>query len=100
MKGSEVKCCLTLDEMALKPKLDFDPSSGCVLGHADLPGCHGVANQAYVFMLGGIHLRNWHAYCYYLFTICLLFTICYYLIVTICFSIDHAWFMTGGLQIT
>ena len=53
MVGSERKCCLTLYERALKSAVDYDQSSGSVIGNADFPGCTGLATHACVFMLAG-----------------------------------------------
>lgn len=53
MKPEERMCCLTLDEMSIKKAIEFDPSLGTIVGHANLPGSQGIANSAYVFMLGG-----------------------------------------------
>lgn len=57
MSDKERACCLTLDEMSLKSKVDMDPSQGCLIGGVTLPDHHGLANHALVFMLGGITTR-------------------------------------------
>ena len=59
MNEHERKCCLTLDEMALSANIDYDASTGTVIGNADLPGCTGLATHAYVFMLGGMLRSIW-----------------------------------------
>lgn len=57
MKEEERLCCLTLDEMSLTSKYEFDPSSGDILGNVTLPRHSGNADHALVFMLGGITSR-------------------------------------------
>lgn len=45
-------CCLTLDEMAITSRIEYDPSCKSVLGDATL-GPAVLATHALVFMLGG-----------------------------------------------
>ena len=50
-------CCLTLDEMSITPSIEYDASSGQLLGNVTLPGHCGSATHALVFMLGGLSSR-------------------------------------------
>lgn len=50
---AEINCCLTLDEMSITPAMEFDKSSGTVLGNVTLPGHSGTATHILVFMLAG-----------------------------------------------
>ena len=54
MQDDERLCCLTLDEMSLTAKLDFDASTGDIIGDVTLPEHSGRADHALVFMLGGL----------------------------------------------
>jgi hypothetical protein len=54
--NSERDCALTLDEMAITPQIEFDATSGRMLGEVTLPGHTGRATHALVFMLSGISL--------------------------------------------
>ena len=56
-KSQECECCLTLDEMAITPSVEFDQSSGRLLGGVTLPSHSGSAIHGLVFMLGGITTR-------------------------------------------
>lgn len=53
LKPWERNCCLTLDEMSITPGMEFDKSSGTVIGNVTLPGHSGTATHILVFMLGG-----------------------------------------------
>lgn len=57
MNDNEKNCCLTLDELSLSPGVEYDASSGKLLGNVTLPQHTGRANHALVFMLGGISTR-------------------------------------------
>jgi hypothetical protein len=51
-------CCLTLDEMEIKPRTEYDSGSKTVLGDVTLPNHDGgSANHAFVFMLG-VYMSN------------------------------------------
>ena len=50
-------CCLTLDEMSLTQKVEYDISSGELVGDVTLPRHFGSADHALVFMLGGVTSR-------------------------------------------
>lgn len=63
----ERDCCLTLDEMKLTPKLEFDNSADKFIGNITLPGHSGVADYALVFMLSGLSTR-WKQTVAYFFT--------------------------------
>lgn len=52
MNSKERRCVLTVDEMSITP-LDFDKSSGTIIGEVTLPGHQGKATHALVFMLAG-----------------------------------------------
>lgn len=57
MNDMEKTCCLTLDELSLTAGVQYDASSGNLLGNVTLPQHTGSANHALVFMLGGITTR-------------------------------------------
>lgn len=50
-------CCLTLDEMSLTQKVEYDVTSGHLVGDVTLPRHCGSADHALVFMLGGVTSR-------------------------------------------
>ena len=50
-------CSLTLDKMAIKPRFEYDISSGRLLGSVNLPSHTGRATRGLVFMLSGITVR-------------------------------------------
>lgn len=56
MRPEERICSLTLDEMALSTSVEYDVSSGRLLGDVTLPDHSGTATHALVFMIGGGHL--------------------------------------------
>ena len=56
-KPQERECCLTLDEMAITASVEFDASTGKLLGDVTMPDHSGQATHALVFMLGGITTR-------------------------------------------
>ena len=53
----EKECCLTLDEMAIQPGVQFDRSSSRLCGEVTLPDHSGNATHALVFMLSGVSTR-------------------------------------------
>ncbi|PIK41368.1 hypothetical protein BSL78_21778 [Apostichopus japonicus] len=53
MRPEERICSLTLDEMALSTSIEYDVSSGRLLGDVTLPDHSGTATHALVFMIGG-----------------------------------------------
>ena len=61
----EQVCCLTLDEMSISPCVEYDPSSGQLLGNVSLEGHSGVATHALVIMLGGVTSRWKQTVAYY-----------------------------------
>ena len=65
MKDEERLCCLTLDEMSLTSKLEYDAGSDSVYGNVTLPKHSGIATHALVFMLGGITTRWKQTVAYY-----------------------------------
>ncbi|XP_034048143.1 uncharacterized protein LOC117529457 isoform X2 [Thalassophryne amazonica] len=64
MREEERTCCLTLEEMSLTSKVEFDLDSGDLLGNITLPQHSGNADHALVFMLGSItsHWKQTVAY--------------------------------------
>ena len=65
MKDEERLCCLTLDEMSLTSKLEYDAGSDSVYGNVTLPKYSGIATHALVSMLGGITTRWKQTVAYY-----------------------------------
>lgn len=57
MKSNDRYCSLTLDEMSIDSKIEYDSSSGGVMGMVTLPGHSGPATHGLVFMLSGLCLR-------------------------------------------
>lgn len=57
LRSEERECCLTLDEMAIKPGVQYDVSSSCMRGDVTLPDHQGEATHALVIMIGGITTR-------------------------------------------
>ena len=58
MKKRERECCITLDEMKIQPKIDWDRALDQLTGYVNfLPNHSDKANHALVFMLGGISTR-------------------------------------------
>lgn len=60
--NAQERCCLLMiDEMSIQPKLEYDPSTSSVRGHATLPvpgkELKAVATHGLVFMLCGISTR-------------------------------------------
>ena len=53
MKSEERLCCLTLDDMSITSNVEYDGSSGQLLGEVTLPGHTGIVTHGLVFMLGG-----------------------------------------------
>lgn len=66
MHELEKLCSITLDEMAIEPKLEYEKSSGKIYGSVDLPGHVGKACHALVFMLCGISTRWKQTVAYYM----------------------------------
>ena len=52
MKKEERLCCLTLDEMSLTPKVEYDITSGNLVGNVTLPQLYGERDHALGFILG------------------------------------------------
>lgn len=57
MAEHERECCLTLDEMSIMSSVEYDNSSGRILGNATLPGHNDIATHGLVFMMSGITTR-------------------------------------------
>lgn len=57
MREEERICCLTIDEMSITPTVEYDASSGKLLGNVTLPNHTGNATHAMVIMLGGVTSR-------------------------------------------
>lgn len=57
MKLSDRLCSLTLDELSIESKYEFDATTGSIMGGVTFPGSSGAANHAIVFMLSGIASR-------------------------------------------
>ena len=53
MNDYERKCILTLDEMSLKQRVDFDKSTGSIFGRSTLGDDKEIASHGLVFMLSG-----------------------------------------------
>lgn len=53
LRSSERDCVLLLDEMSITPRVEFNMSTGSMLGEVTLPGHRGRATHALVFMLSG-----------------------------------------------
>ena len=53
MAEKEKMCCLTLDELKIKESIEYDRSSGTLLGKSTLPGHSLPATHSLVFMLAG-----------------------------------------------
>jgi hypothetical protein len=71
MVEEERRCVILIDEMAITPKLDFDPSTGLVLGKPTIPSSNKifeeVATHGLVYMLAGVTSR-WKQVVGYQFT--------------------------------
>ena len=57
MKPHERNCSLTLDEMSIQAKTEYDISSKSIMGHVTLPEHNGIATHGLVFMLSGLAVR-------------------------------------------
>jgi hypothetical protein len=57
LEGHAKDCCLTLDEMKISSKIEYDKGSDKYIGHVTLPDHSGTAEHALVFMLSGITVR-------------------------------------------
>ncbi len=67
MNEQEVCCALTMDEMTLKPSVDYDLKSDSFIGSVTLPNQEGEATKALCFQLGGLAFR-WKQVVGYFFT--------------------------------
>jgi len=67
MAAQERDCVPTLDEMAIKPSVEFDKRTCHFIGDVTLPDHSGPATHSLVFMLGGITTR-WKQTVSYYFT--------------------------------
>ena len=67
MSQKEKLCCITMDEFAIKPSLDYDSKSDSFLGNVTLPGHEnqGKATKCLVFQIGGVMLRYKQIVAYY-----------------------------------
>lgn len=65
MKKNDRSCSLTLDEMSIEAKMEYDLSSQRVLGAVTLPNHTGLATHGLVFMLSGICSRWKQTVAYY-----------------------------------
>jgi hypothetical protein len=65
MKETERECCITLDEMKIDQKIDWDRKLDQLAGYVTLPSHSGKADHALVFMLGGISTRWKQVVAYY-----------------------------------
>jgi hypothetical protein len=61
MKDEEKHCAILLDEIAITPKYDYDPSTGLVLGKPTIPSSSGqfeeLATHGLVYMIAGVTTR-------------------------------------------
>jgi hypothetical protein len=61
MKDEEKHCSILLDEIAITPKYDYDPSTGLVLGKPTVPSSSGkleeLATHGLVYMISGVTTR-------------------------------------------
>jgi hypothetical protein len=61
MAAEEKHCATLLDEMAITPKLDFDPSTSSILGkptlHSSTKQYENIATHGLVYMLTGVTSR-------------------------------------------
>ncbi len=57
MNSQETWCALTMDEMSLKPSIDYDVKSDSFIGHVTLPEHDGEATKAFCLQLGGLSTR-------------------------------------------
>ena len=59
MADAEKLCCITMDEFAIKPSLDYDSKNDAFIGNVTLPGheAQGKATKCLVFQIGGTTLR-------------------------------------------
>lgn len=53
MAEKERKCSLTLDELKIAEGIEYDRSSGSIIGKSTLPGHSQPATHGLVFMLAG-----------------------------------------------
>ena len=65
MAVPEKMCSLTLDEMSIKSRVEFDKSNGRFCGNVSLPLHTGITTHALVFMLGGVATRWKQTVAYY-----------------------------------
>ncbi len=65
MKETERECCITLDEMTIESKIEWDKALDQLTGYVNLPRHSGKANHALVFMLSGISTRWKQVVAYY-----------------------------------
>ena len=65
MREEMIICCLTLDEMTVTSKMEYDVGSETMFGNVTLPHHTGVANHALVFVLGRIMTRWKQTVAYY-----------------------------------
>lgn len=57
MAPEERMCCLSLDEMSITSKIEYDMQQKSLLGKVTLDGHSGIANHALVLTLGGVTTR-------------------------------------------
>jgi hypothetical protein len=61
MKDEEKHCAILLDEIAITPKYDNDPSTGLVLGKPTIPSSNGqfeeLATHGLVYMMAEVTTR-------------------------------------------
>lgn len=67
MKPNDRSCSLTLDEMSIQAKMEYDLSSQSILGGVTLPNHTGVVTHGLVFMLSSI-CKRWKQIVAYYFT--------------------------------
>ncbi len=67
MQETEKEACLTLDEMKIEQRIEWDKAQDKFLGYVTLPKHAGKADHAFVFMLSGVSTR-WKQVCAYYYT--------------------------------
>ena len=66
MSEKDKRCCLTLDELSIKTELQYDSSTGTILGNVTLPDHPPTpSTKGLVFMLSGLCTRWKQIVAYY-----------------------------------
>lgn len=66
MQQRDRYCSLTLDELSIESKYEYDASTGSIMGDVTFPGSSGAASHGLVFMLSGLALRWKQTIAYFL----------------------------------